>query len=303
MAGELSAVVEGDSLAQLWRHAGEEPDEMTRNAFGRLVGWPGGEQQSGLPLVDGQDRLAVFGEQHEVGFPVSRGLSVGGGRRPFGHGNTAFDEGCGAAAAAPTEASLALAAGQIEAPAVVLGAGDLSVDEAVDALVADHRAARFAGQPTGHLFGGPAMREPIEHGAAQGGLAFQARPRPAPRPRLLLSVTGFVRDTAATVASYLARDGRWRAIQSCSDLPDRLSFGLKTGNLASLVQRQLLVLAPHGNTSLRRCCTSFVNSGDPVCPHKTNDEVLDSRLRGNERRMRLGLITPPPFLPPPAGHS
>jgi hypothetical protein len=236
MARELGAVVEGDGLPQLWRQAGEEPEEMARDTSGGLVWWPGCEQQSGLPFVDGEDRLAVFGEQHEVGFPVSWGLAVGRRRRPFCHGNTAFYEGRGAAAAATSEAALALAAGQIEAPVVVLGTDDLGVDEAVDAFVADHRLARFASQPTRHLFGGPAACEPPEHGAAQGGVAFQARPRPAPRPRLLLSITGFVRETAATVASHLARDGRWRAIQSCSDLPDRLSFGLKTGNLASVVQ-------------------------------------------------------------------
>src|SRR5262245_6847774 len=236
MARELGAVVEGDGLAQLWWHAGKEPDEMPRDALGGLVRWSRCEQQSGLALVDGEDCLAVSGEQHEVSFPVSRGLAVGSGRGSFGHGNTVFDEGCGAAAAATAEAALALAAGQIEAPVVVLGAGDLGVDETVDALVADHRVTRFASQPTGHLFGRPAVREPLEYGAAQGGVAVQARPRPAPRPRLLLSVTGFVRDPAATVAPYLPRDGRWRAIQSCSDLPDRLSFGLKPGNLASVVQ-------------------------------------------------------------------
>jgi hypothetical protein len=282
MARELGAVVEGDGLAQRWWHAGKEPDEVARDALGGLVRWPGGEQQPGLALVDGEDCLAVLGEQHEVGLPVSRGLAVGGGRGPLGHGNPALDEACGAAATATAEAPLALAAGQVEAPAVVLGAGDLGVDETVDALVADHRVTRFASQPTRHLLGGPAVREPLEDGAAQGGVAFQARPRPAPRPRLLLSITGSVRDTAATVASYLARDGRWRAIQSCSDLPDRLSIGLKVGNLASLVQGQLLVLASHRNTSLRRCCTSFVNSGDPGAENSAKE--LGPRFRGDERR-------------------
>src|SRR6185437_13900694 len=38
---------------------------------------------------------------------------------------------------------------------------------------------------------------------------------------------------------------------------------MKPGNLASVVQGKLLVTPPHGNTSSRKCCTSFVNSGDP----------------------------------------
>jgi hypothetical protein len=38
---------------------------------------------------------------------------------------------------------------------------------------------------------------------------------------------------------------------------------LKAGNLASIVQGKLIVSPPHGNTSKGKCCTSFVNSGDP----------------------------------------
>ena len=236
MACELGTVVEGDGLAQFYRQVGEEPHEMPRNAVGGLVGRPGRQQQAGLALVDGEHGLTVSGEQHEVGFPVARGLAIGGLAGPFGHAHTAVNEACRTAAPAAAKPSPALAAGQIAPPAVVLGAGDLGVDEAIDALVADHRSAGLARQPSGDLFGRPARGEAVQDEAAQIGLAFEARARPAPRPALVLGVTGFVADFAAAIAPYLARDARWRAIQSCRDLPDRAPVGLKSGNLASIVQ-------------------------------------------------------------------
>jgi hypothetical protein len=167
---------------------------------------------------------------------VARHGAIGGRRGSLGYGNTALNEGCGAAALSTMEPALAFAAGEIVAPAVVLGAGDLGVDETVDALVADRLVPALAREPAGNLFGGPTCGEALENGAAQDGLPFQARARPAPRLRLLVSITWFVTDLTTSIASYLTRDRRWRAIQSCRDLPDRSPFGLKPGNLAAALQ-------------------------------------------------------------------
>ena len=103
--------------------------------------------------MQGQDRLAVFGEQHEVCFPVSRVAAIGGGLRSFNDWDTGLNVQCRGAAPASAEAAFALAAGQIAAPAIVLGAGDLSVDEAVDALVADHAMTGLMGEPSRDLLG------------------------------------------------------------------------------------------------------------------------------------------------------
>ena len=181
MAREFGAVVEGHSLAELFGQACEQADELASDRIGGFVGRPGGKEDSGLALVHGQHRLTVFGEQHEVGFPMAGGVAVGGRGGPFGYGNPAFDEACRAAAAVAPQAPFALAAGQIVAPAVVLGAGDLGVDEAVDALVADQLAAGLAGQPAGDLLGGPTSGKAFQNGAAQVGLAFEARARPQRR--------------------------------------------------------------------------------------------------------------------------
>jgi hypothetical protein len=60
MAGELGAVVECDGLAQRFGHDGEQPYEVTGNALGRLAGQADCQQQAGLALMHGKDRLAVF---------------------------------------------------------------------------------------------------------------------------------------------------------------------------------------------------------------------------------------------------
>ena len=236
MTGELGAIVEGDGLAQPRRQVFEERAQMRGDAIGGLVGWPTREQETGLTLMNGEHGLAVLGEQHEVGLPMTGAAAVGGCGRSFGHGNTAFDEGCGAAALATAKTALALAARQIAPPAVVFGTGDLGVDEAVDALVADDVAASLASEPASDLLGRPTAGETLENVAAQLWLVFEARARPAPCLRLFLGVAWFVADVATAVALYLARDGRWRAIQSCRDLPDRAPVGLKSGNLASVLQ-------------------------------------------------------------------
>lgn len=63
-----------------------------------------------------------------------------------------------------------------------------------------------------------------------------------------LGIGRLVADLAAAVTLHLPRDRRWRAIQSCRDLPDRAAIGLKAGNLASVFQRKLFVPPPRGNT-------------------------------------------------------
>ena len=88
----------------------------------------------------------------------------------------------------------------------------------------------------GGSLAGPQRVDAKVDGAAQVGLAFKARARPAPRRALLLSVARLVADLAAAIALYLTSNGRWRAIQSCRDLPERAAIGLKAGNLAAVVQ-------------------------------------------------------------------
>jgi hypothetical protein len=206
MAGKLGAVVEGDGPAERLRDRAEQVDQMAGDAVGRLAGEPGGQQQAGLAVMHGEDGLAVFGEHHQVGFPMTAGLAVIGLGRPFCHGNTAFNEARGAAAPPAATAAPALAARQVAPPAVVPGAGELGVDEAVDGLMADHLAALVARQTAGDLLGRPSAGEPLEHGGPQALIALQPHALPASGTALLVGVTGAVSDLRATIALQLPRN-------------------------------------------------------------------------------------------------
>ena len=94
--------------------------------------------------MQGEDGLAVGSEEHEVGFPMSWVGTVGGVVGTQGNGNAAFDVQGWAAALAAAAAAPGLGSGQVEAPGVVLGSGDLGGDEAVDGFMADEAAAVLA---------------------------------------------------------------------------------------------------------------------------------------------------------------
>src|SRR4051794_10910665 len=91
-------------------------------------------------------------------------------------------------------AALELAAQQVSAPATVVGALQLGVDEAIDGLVADDSAAVLACEAAGDLLGRPTVGEMVEDLLAQCLVAFEARAGPAPRRRLLLGIARSIAD-------------------------------------------------------------------------------------------------------------
>ena len=189
-------------------------------------------------------------------------------------------------------AAAALGARQIVAPAIVVGAPDLLVDEAVDGLVADPHASLFQRQPAGDLFGRPSHSKVSQDVVLQVRLARHARPAPAPRPGLLVGVGRPVAAWLRRIAPQLPCNRRWRAIQSCSDLPDRLPLGAQTGNRTPLLKIEVSVSFSHSGNTLAGCCTSFVKSGNPgrraagwlYTPH------AEGALR-SAHRLRVGGLT------------
>ena len=206
MTGELGAVVESDGLAQLLRQVREEAHEMAGNTAGNLAGEADAEQQARGALMHGQHSLSVLREHHQVGFPVSGDAAIGRLEGPVCQGNTAFNEACRTAAPLAATAALALAARQVASPVELRGAGELSIDEAVDGLVGDHLAPVLAGQAAGDLLGRPAPAKTLQHRAAQDGLPCEASARPAPRSRPLLGIDRLVADLDAPIAAQLPRD-------------------------------------------------------------------------------------------------
>ena len=260
--GELGAVIEGDGLAQRAGQGFEPSLQLHGGRLGSLAGLLGEQEEAGLALVGDEDRLAIGGEEHQIGFPMPGRMPVLDLGWPLGDRDAVVDEAGGGASLASAPAALEFGVRQERTPTALVGAAELGVDEAVDALVRDNRRATLAGEPTDHLFGRPAAGQAIQHQGSQRLIALQARACPPPSAGLLLGISGFVAELGATVALQLARDGRWRAIHSCRDLPDRSPIGTKLGNVAALLQREVLIMLSHGNT-VARCCTSFVNLGDP----------------------------------------
>src|SRR6266851_2775845 len=254
VVGELGAVIEGDGLSKFLGERGEQGLNVLRHGCGGLVGLTQDPDQARGPLMQREECLAVSGKKHQVGFPVAGVGAVVGLGGALRDRHAVGDVQGGAAASAPSEAALALGTRQVPAPGVVLGARD--------------------------LLGGPAAPEQVQDQGLQLKVAKQLAAAPTPSVSLLPGISRAV--TLGTgIALQLPSNARWRAIQTCRHLPDRLPGVATPGNLTSLLNRELTILGSHRNTPLIGCCTSFVNSGNPGSFLKTAGSPLPrGRRRG-----------------------
>jgi hypothetical protein len=107
--------------------------------------------------VQGQDSLAVFGKEHEIGFPMARNGAVLYLGRALGDGNTLFNMQGRTAALSSPPSSLGFGTGQKMAPGIVLVAGDLSGDETINRLRPQYSFALPAFKEPADLFRRPAL--------------------------------------------------------------------------------------------------------------------------------------------------
>ena len=174
--GEFGAVVEGDGSAQACVEGSKPVEQLVCGVLRGLAGLPCQHGEPGLPLVADEESLAWGGEHHEVGFPVAEGGAAFDGGRAQIDGHTALYEVVGRARASAPRASPGSAVGQVVAPGAMVGAADLGVDEAVDALVADRYGGILLAQPAGDRLGRPAELELAEDEPAQPGIALRREP-------------------------------------------------------------------------------------------------------------------------------
>jgi hypothetical protein len=71
MLGELGPVIESDGLAQGRRQRFKYLQEAFEDGLGGLIGLAGEAKKTRGAFVNGEDSLAVFAEEHEIGFPVT----------------------------------------------------------------------------------------------------------------------------------------------------------------------------------------------------------------------------------------
>ena len=173
MAGELCPIVKGDRPPPLGRESAQDLCHDAGDGAGRLSRRPHSDEEAGVALVQGQDRLAVGLEEHQVGLPVAGGPTVGGVLGTFGQGTAETDEGSRTAASTSAPASFRLATGQLVAPGVVLGPRQLGVDEPVDGLVGDDVFARLQSQAPGNLLWRPALLQAREDPVSQVRIPLQ----------------------------------------------------------------------------------------------------------------------------------
>jgi len=111
--------------------------------------------------VNGEDGLAVFAKEHEIGFPVTGHGAVLGLRRTKVNRDAVLEVIDGTPSP-PAEATTARLAARQEAVPVVLLSGAM-IDETIDGFVGDHRGAVPATQAAGNLLGGPALKQVLAH--------------------------------------------------------------------------------------------------------------------------------------------
>ena len=103
--------------------------------------------------AQGQHRLAVGVEEHQVGVPVAGAWRSAAAMGRSAWGAAVGDNRGGTSAGGAAPAAFDISLGHVVAPAVVLRPSDPGVDEAVDGLVGDDRATGLAGQAAGYLLG------------------------------------------------------------------------------------------------------------------------------------------------------
>ena len=138
------------------------------------------------------EECSVIEELHRIGFPVTGIGSVGELSWTLGDRHSASDEHNGASALAAAVATLGLGARQIASPGVVLGPGDLGVDEAVDRLVADDRLALLQRQAPGNRLGRQPSLQELKNQLLKLGLPQQPATSPTARMGLLAGIAGLV---------------------------------------------------------------------------------------------------------------
>ncbi len=217
VTGELGPIVEGHRLAKLRRQRPQHPGDGLRDRPRLLRRRPREEQEARGAFLQGQ--------LHRVRLPVPEGPPVGRRCRPLSNGSAEGNEGNRASPPAAPPPPLPLRPRQVAPPIMVLVPRGLGVDEPVDALVRGHRPAFLSAHLMGDLLRRPPPLQARQDPLPQLLVPFQPRPRPAPRAGTLLGRRRLVPVRSQRVPLQLPSHGRCRAIQSCSDLPDRGALG------------------------------------------------------------------------------
>ena len=221
MVGELRAVVERDRLAELRRQRPQNGSDGFGDRCGCPRRPPHRDQQPGAALVQHQHRLPGPAELHPIRLPVAKLRTVGNCCRALRERAAVQNGARRTAPPATSPTATPLPPPQEIAPRIVLRPRNLRVDEPVDTLIGDDVLTAFSHQPPRHCLRRPAQLQLAQHIVAELVVPVQPSATPAPCMRLLVGIYRPVATVLRAVALQLPSNRRWRAIQSCCDLPDR----------------------------------------------------------------------------------
>src|SRR5690606_13122734 len=144
------------------------------------------------------------------------------------------------------------------------------VDETIDGFMGDDTVTRLAAQCTGDLLGRPACFEALAYMHPQRLITAELEAG-VPVPPTLGQSLGAGGLVAArpdlgwrAVTRQLPAHGARRAAQGARNRTHGLTGFMQSIQFDTLTQCQMLVARfRHRNTPLGKCCTCFVNSGNP----------------------------------------
>src|SRR4051812_24832198 len=92
MFGEFGAVVEADGSAHRLRQLAQLAGDRVGGEDRFSIDWMVDDAEAGLPFVEDEQPLAISGEKHEIGFPVTWNAAIVDLDGAFGDGAPLFDE-------------------------------------------------------------------------------------------------------------------------------------------------------------------------------------------------------------------
>lgn len=130
MLGELVSVVEANGLAYRLRKFAELTSDSPGGEDSFSIDRTLNDAEAGFAFMENQQPLATSGEQHEVGFPMTRHPAPFDLGRAFGNRSPLFDEAGGAATRAPVTPSCSFMTRQQAMPGILLGR--TMIDKTID---------------------------------------------------------------------------------------------------------------------------------------------------------------------------
>ena len=224
--GELRAVVEGHRPTPPRRHFRQHLSQRLPNCLRHLGSHRRRQKQPRSPLLQHQQGLPAIPEQHQIRLPMPRLHPVHGAPRPLRQ-HTALRYETGRTSPSPASPpTLELRSRQVMPPSPLVRSPHLPVHEPVDALVREHLPTLLQLKPSTHLLRRHPSLQSSKHHLPQLSVTLQPGPPPSPRPRPLVRIHRLVSLSPRPVPTQLPSNRRWRAIHTCSDLPDRLPLSL-----------------------------------------------------------------------------